>query len=399
MERQLVIYYRLILRRNLNMKPALFILLSVFPFVNLPAQHDLGRINATVSSRVDTSSSDVRAIVALYENYLNSTPETIYDNPYWNKNEKALYVDFDFSRESLFQGRMTAEKLCAIFTPFIMSVEPLGEKYQIRVLFSSPTSDPEYAGSQVWCIHKLNALKEDNKWVLENLIVDLTEKWQSQTSGPIRYCFPPNFEFDIEKAGKSRQFCADIIRRFNPAYNSTFSYYVTSSVDDMGLLENFDYYFVGVTTGKTRENRILTATADEFYPHEFVHKLLPENAKRGHLIEEGLAVFLGTKMDEAEYAETLSRLARDLKTNSDRINFQSVVAQQVPFNGYQTAYPAGAAICELIFDNAGDDGLVQLIHSNTSDYDNIISSVMQICGFTKDELVLAWTEIIMRYDH
>ena len=113
--------------------------------------------------------------------------------------------------------------------------------------------------------------------------------------------------------------------------------YVTSSIDDMGLLENFDYYFVGITYGKAPGNRILTAKGNEYYPHEFIHKLLPENKNRGYVIEEGLAMFLGTKMDPREYKDRISKLAYDLKKNSDKINFKSVVSQEVQFNRYQTA--------------------------------------------------------------
>lgn len=61
-----------------------------------------------------------------------------------------------------------------------MSVEPIDEKYQIRVLFSSPTTDPKYTGSKVWCIQKLNAIREDQKWVLENLMVEITKDCPSK---------------------------------------------------------------------------------------------------------------------------------------------------------------------------------------------------------------------------
>ena len=156
----------------------------------------------------------------------------------------------------------------------------------------------------------------------------------------------------MEQANLSKSFCEDLVNRYNPSYNASFKCYVTSSIDDMGLLENFDYYFVGSTTGKAREGMVLTAKGNEYYPHEFVHKLLPKNAKRGRVIEEGLATFLGTRQDIGEYENGLSKLAHDLKTNSEKINFESVISQKVPFNGYQTAYPAGAAICELVFNKA-----------------------------------------------
>ncbi|MBL4704014.1 MAG: hypothetical protein JKY54_05810 [Flavobacteriales bacterium] len=382
------------------MKQILIIILSTLTLFNLHAQNNDERIKVLVSARVDTASNEIKNIINLYENYLNSSPDSIYNNPYWNKKEKELYKDFDFSRTSMFQGGLTADQLSTIFNPFIMSVEPLGEKYQIRVLYSSPTTDPQYAGSKVWCIQKLNAIKENQNWVLENLIVELSKKWVTKTFGHIEYVYPPSHVFDIKLAKLSEQFCNDIVGRFNPSYNETFKYYVTSCVDDMGLLENFDYYFVGITSGKARENMILTAKGNEYYPHEFVHKSLPKNQNRGLVIEEGLAVFLGTKInEEEEYKDLLSKLGNDLKTSGEKINFKSVVSQEIRFNGYQTAYPTGAAICELIFNKTGDEGLLLLIQANTSNYDNIVSAAMSITALTFDELVKEWNEVIMKYNH
>lgn len=355
------------------------------------------RITVLVSSRVDTSSAKVKAIIALYENYLNSQPETIHDSPYWNKREKELYKDFDFSRESLFQGGITARQLVQMFDPFIMSVEPIGAKYQIRVMFSSSTTDPQYAGSKVWCIQKLNAVEEDGNWVLENLLVELSQKWEQRREGFIEYIFPPSHQFNKERAERSTQFCKGVTKRFNPEYTTTFKYYVTSSVDEMGLLENFDYYFVGLTTGKAREHMVLSAKGDEFYPHEFVHKLLPKNENRGLVIEEGLAVYLGTKKNPDEYNSLMAKLAADLKVKGTDLHFESVVSQLIRFNGYQTAYPAGAALCELVYQKAGDKGLRKLMHANTKGYKEICSSIRSITGLEQNEVVKQWNAIVMKY--
>jgi hypothetical protein len=372
-------------------------LFYLMPF-SLSAQDESKPIIILKSSRVDTSINEVREIVLLYENYLNSKPESINDNPYWNSREKKLYEDFDFSRASMFKGGLTANQLSQIFTPFIMSVEPIGEKYQIRVLFSSPNINPKFAGSKVWCIQKLNAIKENSNWVLENLIVELSEKWTTKIVGQIEYIFPPSYDFQISQANLSVQFCNTIIKRFNPTYNSSFKYYITHSIDDMGLIENFDYYFTGMTTGKTRKNMILSAKGKEYYPHEFVHQLLPPNKNRGYVIDEGLAVFLGTKMDSKEYENSLQKLACDLKQNTDKINFTSVVSQKVEFNGYQTAYPAGAAICELIYKTSGDKGLIQLMLANTSDYENIVATLLKITKLPLDKAVKEWNQIILKYN-
>ncbi|HLS31936.1 MAG TPA: hypothetical protein VK021_13860 [Flavobacteriaceae bacterium] len=292
---------------------------------------------------------------------------------------------------------MTTKKLFQVYPPLVMSIEPVGNKYQIRVLFSSSTQNPKYAGSKVWGIQKLNATKENKKWVLENLMVELTKKWSSKRMGLIKYSYPPNHKFNQQKALKAENFCNNFIERFNPSYNTPFRFYVTDNVDEMGLLENFDYYFAGITTGKSRENMIFSALGNEYYPHEFVHQLLPENKNRSYLIEEGLAMYLGTKKKKLDYDQLLNKLAFDLSENPDKINFKSVCSQKVRFNGYQTAYPAGAAICEVVYNEKSDNGLLKLMEADTKNYAALVNSVCEITGFTEKEFKEHWHNVIKTY--
>ena len=373
------------------------ILILIFSIGNVYSQNQDERIKLNLSSRVDTTNADVKKIVELYENYLNSRPDSIYKNPYWNSSEKKLYGDFDFSRSNIFQMGLSSNKLFLYYIPFVMSVESVGDKYQIRILFSNCAKEPPYIGSKIWCIQKLSAVWENDKWLLENLIVDLTEKWNSEIYGFIEYVYPPNFNFNTSEAERAKQFCQNIVDRFNPSYSERFKFYITNSVDDMGLLENFDYYFTGITTGKTVEGKILSAKGNEFYPHEFTHKLLPMNKKRGFIIEEGLAVFLGTKEDVAEYEQTIEQLAKDIFENNEKINFETVVSGQIKWNGYQTAYPAGAIICEIVYKIKGDTGLKELMNENTSDYDNLIRSLLEITGLNKEKIIESWNDKLKNY--
>jgi hypothetical protein len=379
------------------MKNLFLTFLLVFLQIGFYAQDQSDKIEVFVGSRVDTSNQDVRQIIELYTNYLNSRPDSIYDNPYWNTVEKELYKDFDLSRISMFQGGIKPNYLFNIYLPFILSIDPVADKYQIRILFSSNATEPPYVGSKVWCIQKLSVIKENNKWVLENLIVYITENWEKKTVGLIEYVYPPRFNFNTENAKDAWVFCQGIINRFNPGYNQPFKFYITNSIDDMGLLENFDYYFAGITTGKAAEGKILSAKGNESYPHEFVHKLLPENENQGFVINEGLAVFLGTSEDENEYNEMLENLAKDLAQNPEKINFNSVVSQEVRFNGYFTRYPAGAAICEVVSNKKGDAGLKQLMIANTSDYDAIMITLKEITGMSDEEFRLEWEAVLKEY--
>lgn len=352
-------------------------------------------IKLQISSRVDTTNTEVKAILELYENYLNSKPDSIYDNPYWNEQEKLHFKDFDFSRVSIYNG-LNSQQLFSIYDPFVLSVEPIGEKYQIRVLYSNSATEPPYVGSKVWCIHKLNAIKEVGVWKLENVLIEHTKSWEVRELDFLKYVFPSDHSFDQKKASRAKQFCEDIINRYNPKFKDSFKFYLASDVDEMGMLENFDYYFSGITSGKAREGMILSSKGDEFYPHEFVHQTLPVNEERGIAIEEGLATFLGTKQNIGEYLTLMKKLATDFE-RKDSFTMENILNNSTAWTGYSVVYPGGAVVCEVIFERKGDEGIKKLALGKTRTYNEIISLSEEILELNMDEVIKLFEDKIMEY--
>ncbi len=353
-------------------------------------------LSISVSNRVDTNNIEVKKVIELYSNYLNSNPEIIYDNPFWNSKEKQEYHDFDFSRSSLFQN-FTAKELQSYYPPFVLSVDQVQEKYAIRVLYSNNSENEKYIGSKVWAIHQLYAIKEGNKWVLENSLPNITSKWETVKTERIHFIYPHHHLYSPILADRAVFFCNDIIARFNPnRQSSPFKFYITNSVDEMGMLENFDYYFSGVTTGKSKEGMVFTAKGNEYYPHEFVHQLLPENTNRSSIIEEGLATYLGTQENRTAYHSIMSQLAEDL-IHTPEINFDTIFDLKVRYNGYQVAYPAGAAICEIVQKYKKDNGLKELINGNSSDKASLINLLTSILDMNKTEITQLWKTTILTY--
>jgi hypothetical protein len=349
-----------------------------------------------VSSRIDTTQSELKDILNLYENYINSSPDSIYDNPYWNRQEKKQFRDFDFSRRNIYKG-INSRQLFQIYAPFVLSIEPVNSKYQIRVLYSSSATEPPYVGSKVWCIHQLNAIKEEGMWKLENLIVEKTKNWNKEKFDFIEFVFPAEHKFNRPRAKKALVFCKDIMNRFNPEFNHTFRFYMASDVDEMGELENFDYFFTGITTGKTMEGRILSSKGDEFYPHEFIHAILPDNISRGKAIDEGLATFLGTKEDSDEYFSVMNRLANDFNKRAT-YSLENLLNNQAAWNGYPTDYPAGALVCEVIYELKGDEGINRLVRGKTNNYDEIMGLIESILQLEEAEVVRLIEEKIKEFE-
>lgn len=343
------------------------------------------RIKLQFSARVDTVNIDVKEVLRLYENYINSRPDSIYNNPYWNEKEKEKYNDFDFSRSSIYNG-INSTQLFRIYKPFVLSVEPIRNKYQIKILYSNSATEQSNVGSKVWCIHMLNVIKESRNWKLENLIIEETKSWKKRKIDFIEYMYSDQHLFDEKKAKKAISFCNSIIDRFNKGFNSKFRFYLANGIDEMGRFENFDYYFVGITTGKAREGMILSSKNNEFYPHEFIHKLLPENKNRGHVIEEGIATFLGTKEDLDKYLFVMKKLANDFN-KAKTYSLKNILNNQTNWNGYHVAYPGGALICEVIYEKKGDDGINKLIRGKTNNFDEIIKLTMNILNIDKNEVI------------
>ena len=78
-------------------------------------------------------------------------------------------------------------------------------------------------------------------------------------------------------------------------------------------------------------------------------------------------------------------------------NFKSVISQSERYNGYQTAYPAGAAICELVHGHKGDQGLMQLLMADTMEYKNLVKTICLITKLSEQELEMKWSETLKKY--
>lgn len=353
-------------------------------------------VNLKTSARVDTTKHEVKEILQLYTNYLQSRPDSIYDNPYWDEIDKQQYKDYDFSRMSLFQNGISLNEVLAYFSPYVLSIEKVANNlYTIRTLYSDNVSDN---GTKVWCIHLVNAIKTPTGWKLQNYLRHETANWNLIQSKRINYHFPKAHVFNNDLANKSTAFCEEIIQKYNPNYKNVIEFYITESIDEMGRLEGFDFYFTSVTTGKTKEGMVFSGKGSEFYPHEFIHALLPINDKRGKLVEEGLATFLGTKQDKKEYADLIKPYANDYFKSKDSIDIEDFAISRGAWRGYNSLYPAGAILCELVYNKKGEEGIRQLINTDTSNARMVLSLVLEITQLDRATFKKEWESILLSYN-
>jgi hypothetical protein len=385
------------------MKLNLIIIFTFWGFVNCQSQthktnnkeittKEENRIQVEIHSRVDTTNSEIKEIANLWINYLNSEPDKVTDNPYWNKEEKNLYRDFDLSRTLLYQ--FPSGNLLRYFKPKILSIEKEGENYGIRTIFSAEGLEDEYRKSDPWAIQKLYAVKENNQWKLKNALPVITTDWNKDTVGKITFIYPLNHKFNQELADKANQFCNQITSEFQFPEWKPFDFYITKSGDELGKLLNFDFFFAGYTTGLgLNEKRILlSGLGSEYYPHEFVHLIVP-NFDRLGLIEEGFATWKGGQGVKT-FEESAKLFANELAKN-DTVTFLDVINRKWGWQ-YAAFYTTGAILCNSAFEKGGVK-LVNEILNIPNDTEKLIDNLCLVFSIDKKDFDTFWRSETLKF--
>jgi hypothetical protein len=338
-------------------------------------------LDHTIHSRVDTSKQEIKDIVTLWTNYLASKPDSIYDNPYWNEAEKNQYKDFDLTRKFIYQ--FPSQQLLNYYKPTILSIEKEGDNYAIRTLFSADGLKGMYRKSNPWCITKLYAVKENNQWKLKNALPVITEKWERKTIGKITFIYPRDHQFNDILAQQSNEFCNRIIKEFQFPDWQPFDFYITDSGDELGNLLGFDFFFTGYTTGMGMNDKriLLSGLGSEWYPHEFVHLIIPDKERHG-MINEGFATWQGGAMEKT-FEERAEILADQLAKN-DTITFSDILNKKW---GWQIAayYTTGAIICRLAYDKGGLEALNKIL-ATPHDNNQLIRTICDLFEIEQKDL-------------
>lgn len=152
-----------------------------------------------------------------------------------------------------------------------------------------------------------------------------------------------------------------------------FDFYITRSGDELGRLLNFDFFAAGYTTGiglHDEERILLSGIGSEYYPHEFIHLIVPE-FKRHVLLEEGFATWKGGQ-DGKTFEESASLLANELSKN-DTVTFMDVVNKKWGWQ-YSAYYTTGAILCHSAY-NKGGVTLVNELLNIPNDSEKLIENL------------------------
>lgn len=355
-------------------------------FMLLISVSSIGQNIATnISARVDTSKVAIKEVYHLYKNYLNSRPDSIYQNPNWNANEAKYYLKNNRVRvdraANLMFNFFNSERYLSYYIPKVLQIDSMSvNRYQIKTIFAAKCANDEYEKFTPDYITKLYAVRDHKgEFKLENTISYDTRKWKKYQYKFINYIVHPDCTFDKKEASKAVAFCEKISKQFNLKIEP-FTYYLLPNSDEMGKLYNFDYwmsYLGGQTITPLKE--IFTTYGNENYPHEFVHLLfpLPKYGTLGcpMIINEGLATWLSGPGGDETFEEALREVSKTFQ-KQDNVTLEEIMTFKFRNEFDNTIlYVTGGVICELVYEKHGQKGIWELYNSNQENFKSVLEKL------------------------
>ncbi|MBF4470674.1 hypothetical protein [Flavobacterium sp. HJJ] len=334
-----------------------------------------------ISARVDTSKVSVKQVYHLYKNYLNSRPDSIYQNPNWNIKEAKYYLKnkmvVDRSAGKMFFYNNSI-KFFANDIPKILQIDSIAaNRYQIKTIFAAKCPDAEDEKFNPDYITKLYAVRDAaGQFKLENTISYDTRKWEKYQYKFINYVIHPDCDFNKKEASKAIAFCEKTAKQFNLKVEP-FTYYILPNSDEMGKLYNFDYwmsYLGGQTLTSIRE--IFTTYGKESYPHEFVHMLFPASKDNVSgcpmIITEGIATWLAGPNSKETFEEALKGVSKTFQ-KQEKITLDDIMTFKIR-NKFDNSilYVTGGVICKLVYEKQGKEGIWKLYNSNKENFNSVL---------------------------
>lgn len=336
--------------------------LFIFSSLNLFSQS----INVSLSAGIDTTSNlKKNEVFHLWDNYVNSKPDSIYDNPYWNKFEKNKYVCFDLLNCSGFLSPSLFRLVYGGYKNVVLSISPYGSDYVIKSMFYFPYPDGTiYPLAIVNYVAKL----EGNNYKLYNYMPQFTKNWQHNQIGFFNYIYHPNHPFDIYKAKNANEYYNYLCKAFS-IKPDTLTYYIAQNCDNIFKTQGFDFV-VGMGSENNlcgfydSKNKIIysnTVVGEDYY-HEITHILLDKLPNSG-IFHLGLTVYWGG--EQAHLGKPLifhiQRVNNYLKEHPeiDLSDFENSFAQMDEYTSPH--YIIAAIFCHLAIKQGGFEKLKRLL--------------------------------------
>ena len=270
------------------------IILAMILPLNVHAQ----RIESNSLVEIDNQkNADIVKINQLWKDYLLSAPDSLYNNPYWNQDDKAKYKSYDLLRS---EGYMELYGLAKYgeLKNLVLSIKPLDDKfYDIHSMY--------YWGHfkqypYVLCTTHVLSFKDANgSFVLGNWLDYYSRNWKTATKGCITFHYQTS-KRNKDKMKKAVQFLAFLQEKFDIDVKHL-DVYISDGFRESQRLKGYGYDIGETAVSSTMDqggttdidNNIIYSNAvqGEFYQHEMMRFVRLKYRRAHHLLTDGLSEY------------------------------------------------------------------------------------------------------------
>ena len=338
------------------------------------------KVNLYINNGVDTLDQNISSVVKTWDEYLNSNPDSSYDNPYWLQSEIKKYKSFDLLNHSWFYPSLY--NIMQYLKPSVLSVSEKKDYYVIRTLFAgTPESDSNAISTLA--ITEVAAVKHNGKIKLCNILPFNTAKWQREKVGSITFIFPKSHKFNRILAKRLSNFVDSLAAIWNLKTKPT-EYYFADDFDVVAKALGLDYRmgegnkvqprgFTDVINGL-----VYAGGSNEWFPHEFVHIYInPLYPDANSYFLEGYATLMGGTGGKS-FEWNINKVNNYLKKHPEMsaLNYTGLNY----FTGPE--YTIGALLCKMALDKGGLNLLKKLMSYGKGE-NNLYKAIKDVFNIDK----------------
>ena len=348
------------------------------------------------SQRVNIKSNKRHNDIAnLVNAYLLSVPDTVNNNPYWNKEEQKIFKIYDFALYNMHNGMKNYHKLYRIRLIDIIETN-LDSFYQVKLMFSSKDTCLNENSLNPYCIISYRIKLINNEFKLFSNSYVLLKKWQRIINGGITYYISPNMSITEKELTLNDRFIDSVNTVFNIQRRiNNYRYYACANTQEMAEIQGFDYW-LGAGSGQAiNENKqIFAANKTIHYPHEIVHAIFAEY-KPHQILEEGLAVYLGGTGSGHTYKAYKNWYTELKQDTSLMMKIQSLSFDELLKNRFQNGstslyYLTGALMIDHIIKTKGITILKKILSYDSKNFYIALEKEAMIKPEELDKLFKSW---------
>lgn len=311
---------------------------------------------------VDSTNSETKEVIMLFENYLASNTQNKEKNSFWNSKEQEKHKNYDFLESefhpSLYMG----------FPVHVLSIKFKNDICKIKAQFSFCKKD---GSPNILAIANFVAKRENGKFKLFNALTVNKQTWNCTTVGVVDFYYPKYHNFDNQKAQKLNDFINEICKNFG-VKPKPFEYYLADDYDEIQVLKGLDYY-IGMggqlkPSGKATDDKVYCGGLGEYYPHEVFHVQIDEHFPNKHFwVSEGIATLLGGSRGESldwHIKRTNTYLQKHTEIDLNNLLKLTNLDSETTYH-----YVLGGLIARKILDKGGWNLLKEFMSSGKTDED------------------------------